>query len=76
MNKRPAATLSWTCEEDDQLRAAAASGETVAATSKRLSRSEKAIWHRARRLRIEFAQQRKRLGSVTRLAATLKVKGK
>ena len=41
MNKRPAATLSWTCEEDDQLRAAAASGETVAATSKRLSRSER-----------------------------------
>ena len=44
MNKRPAPTLSWTREEDDQLLAAAASGKTVAAASKRLSRSEKAIW--------------------------------
>jgi hypothetical protein len=74
MNERPAATLSWTREEDDQLRAA--SGTTVAAASKRLSRSEKATWHRARRLGIEFAQQRKRFGSITRLAQALKVKGK
>jgi hypothetical protein len=60
MNKRPAATLAWARE---------------AATSKRLSRSEKEIWHRARRLGIEFAGQRKRFGSITRLAAALK-KGK
>ena len=50
MNERPAATLSWTREEDDQLRAA--SGKTVAAASKSLSRSETATWHRARRLGI------------------------
>ena len=43
MNERPAPTLSWTREEDDQLRAAR-SGKTVAAASKRLSRSEKATW--------------------------------
>ena len=68
MNKCPAATLAWTREESDRLRAAAASAETVAATSKPPSRSEKAIWHRARRLGIEFAEQRKRFGSITRLA--------
>ena len=43
MTKRATATLVWTREEDDQLRAAAASGESIAELSKRLCRSEKAI---------------------------------
>ena len=41
-------------EEDDQLRGAAVSGESIAAISKRLCRSEKAIWHRARKIGIEL----------------------
>jgi hypothetical protein len=55
MNERPAATLSWTREEDDQLRAA--SGTTVAAASKRLSRSEKATWLRVSRDREQGFQR-------------------
>jgi len=54
MSQRPAATLVWMREEDDQLRGAAVSGESIAAISKRLCRSEKAIWHRARKIGIEL----------------------
>src|SRR5258708_15997633 len=39
-------------EEDDQLRAAAESGESIAVISKRLCRSEGALRHRARALEI------------------------
>ena len=56
MSQRPAASLVWMREEDDQLRAAAVSGESIAAISKRLCRSEKAIWHRARKIGIELPQ--------------------
>ena len=64
MSQRPAATLVWMREEDDQLRGAAVSGESIAAISKRLCRSEKAIWHRARKIGIELPQLRKRLAPV------------
>jgi hypothetical protein len=41
MNKRPLiASPPWTPEEDDQLRAAAESGESIVVISKRLCRSE------------------------------------
>jgi hypothetical protein len=46
------ASLAWMLEEDDQLRAAAVSGESIAAISKRLCRSESAIYGRARKLGI------------------------
>jgi hypothetical protein len=41
-------------KEDDQLRAAAASGEAVAAISKRLCRSERGVRHRAATLGIKL----------------------
>ena len=47
----------WMRKEDDQLRAAAASGETVAAISKRLCRSESGVLHRADKLGIELASR-------------------
>ena len=53
------ASLAWMLEEDDQPRAAAVSGESIAAISKRLCRSEKAIWHRARKIGIELPPPRK-----------------
>jgi hypothetical protein len=59
MTDRPVAT--WMRKEDDVLRTAAVSGETIATTSKLLCRSEKAVRPRAVRLRIEFAQQRRSL---------------
>ena len=62
VSQRPAATLVWMREEDDQLRGAAVSGESIAAISKRLCRSEKAIWHRARKIGIELPQLRKKSG--------------
>jgi hypothetical protein len=53
MSKRPLiASPAWTPEEDDRLRAAAESGESIAAISKRLCRSEGALRHRARALGI------------------------
>src|SRR5258705_3319918 len=69
MSQRPAATLVWMREEDDQLRGAAVSGESIAAISKRLCRSEKAIWHRARKIGIELPQLRKKSGLLRRLGA-------
>jgi hypothetical protein len=57
------ASLAWMLEEDDLLRAAAVSGESIAAISKRLCRSEKAILHRARKIGIELPQLRKEVGS-------------
>jgi hypothetical protein len=62
--------LIWMREEDDQLdqlRGAAVSGESIAAISKRLCRSEKAIWHRARKIGIELPQPRKKSGLLRRL---------
>ena len=76
MSQRPAATLVWMREEDDQLRGAAVSGESIAAISKRLCRSEKAIWHRARKIGIELPQLRKKSGLSRRLADELSVKAK
>jgi hypothetical protein len=53
MSKRPLiASPAWTPEEDDRLRSAAESGESIAAISKRLCRSEGALRHRARALGI------------------------
>jgi len=46
------ASLAWMLEEDDQLRAATVSGESITAISKRLCRSERAIYGRARKLGI------------------------
>ena len=64
-------------EEDDQLRGAAVSGESIAAgISKRLCRSEKAIWHRARKIGIELPQLRKKSGLLRRLVDELRVKAK
>jgi hypothetical protein len=57
MSKRPDA--KWMRKEDDQLRAAAASGETVAAISKRLCRSERAVRHRALTLGIKLPSLRR-----------------
>jgi DNA-directed RNA polymerase alpha subunit len=54
---RPDAT--WTPAEDAQLRDAAVSGETIEATSTRLCRTKKAVYHRAAKLGIRFAQQRR-----------------
>lgn len=48
----------WTLAEDVQLRAAVASGETIVAISKLLCRTEKAVYHRAAKLGIGFAQPR------------------
>ena len=76
MSQRPAATLAWMREEDDQLRGAAVSGESIAAISKRLCRSEKAIWHRARKIGIELPQLRKKSGLLRRLVDELRVKAK
>ena len=58
----------WMRAEDDKLRAAAVSGETVAAISKRLCRSESGIRHRALTLGIKLPRRLVDLG--------LKVKGK
>jgi hypothetical protein len=73
MSQRPAATLVWMLEEDDQLRAAAVSGESIATISKRLCRSEKAIWHRARKIGIELPLPRKS-GSLSLVELGLKAK--
>jgi hypothetical protein len=64
MSKRPDA--NWMRKEDDQLRDAAAAGETVAAISKRLCRSERAVRHRALTLGIKLPSLR-RFGSRNRL---------
>jgi hypothetical protein len=63
MSKRPDA--KWMRKEDDQLRAAATSGETVATISKRLCRSERAVRHRALALGIKLPTLR-RFGSPNR----------
>ena len=74
MNKRPDA--KWIRMQDNQLRAAAASGEAVATISKRLCRSEKAVRHPAFALGIELPSPRK-FGSPRRLVELgLKVKAK
>jgi hypothetical protein len=53
MMKRPLiASPAWTTEQEDQLRAAAESGECIAAISTRLCRSEAALRHKARALGI------------------------
>jgi hypothetical protein len=58
----------WMHKEDNQLRAAATSGETVAAISKRLCRSEGGVRRRAEKLGVELPSRR-RFGSPRRLAA-------
>ena len=74
MSKRPDA--KWMRKEDDQLRAAVASGEAVAAISKGLCRSESGVLHRADKLGIELAS-RQRFRSPSRLVELgLKVKPK
>lgn len=54
--------------EDDQLRAAAALGESIAVISKRLCRGEKGIRRRAEKLGIKLARRQrfspKRLGGL------------
>jgi hypothetical protein len=44
----------WMRAEDDKLRAAAASGESIAEIAKRLCRSESGIRHRAEKLGIKL----------------------
>jgi hypothetical protein len=56
----------WMRKEDDQLRAAAVSGEAVAEISKLLCRSERAVRHRAVTLGIKLPSLR-RFGSPRRL---------
>jgi hypothetical protein len=63
MSRRP--DERWMRAEDDQLRAAAASGETVAAISKRLCRSESGVRHRAQTLGIKLPSLQ-RFGSARR----------
>jgi hypothetical protein len=66
----------WMRAEDDQLRAAAASGDAVAAISKCLCRSEKGIRHRALTLGIKLPSLR-RFGSRNRpVEFGLKMKAK
>jgi hypothetical protein len=48
----------WMRAEDDQLRAAAASGESIAEIVKRLCRSERGIRHRALKLGIKLHRRR------------------
>jgi hypothetical protein len=62
-------------EEDDQLRAAAVSGESIAAISKRLCRSERAIYDHARKLGIVLALHESR-GVRPLVELGLKAKGK
>jgi hypothetical protein len=69
------ASRVWMFEEDDQLRAAVALGESIAAISKHLCRSENAIRHRTEKLGIELPS-RQRFGSLRRLVNGLKAKGK
>jgi hypothetical protein len=57
MSRRP--DTRWMRAEDDQLRAAAASGETAAAISKRLCRSESGVRHRAEKIGIKFASRQR-----------------
>jgi hypothetical protein len=59
MTKRPAA-LVWMPEEDDQLRAAAGSGESIASISKQMNRSERAVNNRIRGLGLDWAGRPKR----------------
>jgi hypothetical protein len=68
-------SLAWMLEEDDQLRAAVASGESIAAISKRLCRSERAIDYRARKLGIALARHESP-GVHPLIELGLKVKGK
>jgi hypothetical protein len=56
MTNRPA---EWMRAEDDQLRAAAALGESIAAISKRLCRSESGVRHRADKLGIKLARRQR-----------------
>ncbi len=64
----------WTPEEEDQLRTLAISGESIAAISKRLCRSERAIDDRARKLGIALARTTKESGSSPLVELGLKVK--
>jgi hypothetical protein len=57
MSRRP--DTRWMRAEDDQLRAAAASGESIAAISKRLCRSESGVRHRAEKIGIKFASRQR-----------------
>jgi hypothetical protein len=50
----------WTPEEEDHLRTLAISGESIAAISKRLRRSEGVLRHRARALGIVLRRVEKR----------------
>jgi hypothetical protein len=55
----------WMRAEDDKLRAAAASGESIAEIAKRLCRSERGVRHRALTLGIRLPSKR-RFGSPRR----------
>jgi hypothetical protein len=57
MTNRPIA--KWMRAEDDQLRAAAALGDSIAAISKRLCRSESGVRHRADKLGIKLARRQR-----------------
>jgi hypothetical protein len=71
MSKRP--DTKWMRAEDDQLRAAAPSGKTAAAISKRLCRSEGGVRRRAEKLEIELTSSQ-RFGSSPRRLVELGLK--
>jgi hypothetical protein len=74
MTNRPVA--AWMRKEDDQLRAAVASGQAIAEISKRLCRSERAVRHRTEKLEIKLPSRQK-FGFPRRLIELgLKAKGK
>jgi hypothetical protein len=64
----------WMRAEDDKLRAAAVSGETVAAISKRLCRSESAVRHRTEKLGIKLLPSRQKFGFPRLIELGLKAK--
>jgi hypothetical protein len=56
VTNRPA---EWMRAEDDQLRAAAALGESIAEIAKRMCRSESGVRHRAGKLGIKLARRQR-----------------
>ena len=68
MTKRSTATLVWTREEDINC-APRRFRREYRRISKRLCRSEKAIWHRALKIGIELTPQRKKSGLLRRRRA-------
>jgi hypothetical protein len=73
MTNRPA---EWMRAEDDQLRAAAALGESIAEIAKRICRSESGVRHRADKLGIKLARRQRSRSPRRLVELELKVKAK